>query len=675
MSKELETILKSQLLVDDLDNDQLASAANRSVEEYEIDKQSRSGWEEKSTEALKIAEQVWEKKNTPWEGAANVKFPLISIASIQFGARSYPALIGSEIAKSKVIGADPDGAKRARADRVQKHMNYQLMEQMTEWEAGMDRLLCSLPVLGTVFKKTYFDPLLGRSVSKMCMPQDVVVNNDHSEDLDQARRITHCYKLWRNDVIEKQRGGLWTAKPITLAGFDQDEQGPFEFLEQHRWLDLDKDGYEEPYTVTIARETQQLVRIAPRFFEEDIQLNHRGEIQKIKAHQFFTKYGFMPDFCGKFYDLGFGQLLCPLNEGINTTINQLLDAGALATSQGGFISKALRIRGGEVRIGMGEWRWVDALSQDLRASIMPLPYKEPSSVLFQLLGLLIEVGKQLSSVSEVLSGEQSGVNVPATTTLALIEQGLKVFTAINKRVYRSLGEELKKLFYLNSHFLDEKEYYRILDEEHAIARQDYALGDCDIAPVADPNASSDTQLLIQAEALMKTLGAPGSADPRMIMHKYYEALKVRDLDKFHPLQAPPAEPPPEVMDIMAKIQERQAKLPYELKKLEAEALALTAKAESISTDQQFQQLQLKTDTLLEVSNQILQREQASQQSDQQSAQLTHEQEQAANERQHTANQAELDRNHTADQGDKERLAGLAATLLDRNSNEGDNQGA
>ena len=220
-------------------------------------------------------------------------------------------------------------------------------------------------------------------------------------------------------------------------------------------------------------------------------------------------------------------------------------------------------------------------------------------VLFQLLGFMVDAGKSLSSVSEVLSGEQSGVNVPATTTLALIEQGLKVFSAINKRIYRSLKQEFSILYQINSHYLEDQEYFRILDEQNVVARADYAMGDCDIYPVADPSASTDVQKLIKAEALMKTVGMSGSADPHLILHKYYEALKVEDLEKFHPANPQPTPPPPEAQDILSKTQERQAKLPHEIEVLQSEAAVNYAKAQTEANAAQIADMAKKMDMILE----------------------------------------------------------------------------
>lgn len=613
-SLTLKRILEypTQNIAELLDKYELGKIAARCYEEYALDDDTRADWKAKNVEALKIAEQQWEKKSHPWPGASNVKYPLIAGASMQFAARAYPAILNQqEIVKAKITGRDDNGAKWARAQRIQKHMNYQLTEQMPEWEEDMDKMLHGLPVLGTYFKKTYFSPIRQRPISDLIAPQDFVVNNNVKR-LEDARRGTHVFSLFKNQILERQAAGLWLDDDLKLSPSGLDDQGPYTILEQHRWLDLDGDGYEEPYVVTLVNDLGvdqdgkhqiesggTVVRITPLYFLEDISLNSKGKVVSIKKQDVFSKFGFIPDFCGRFMDVGFGQLLLPINEAINTMINQLVDAGTISNLQGGFMSKQLKLKGGAITLEPGEWRQIDALTQDLRGAILPLPVKEPSMVLFQMLGFLVDAGKSLSSVSEVLSGEQSGVNVPATTTLALIEQGLKVFSAINKRIYRSLKQEFGILYQINSHYLEDEEYFRVLDEQQVVARSDYALGDCDIYPVADPSSSTDVQKLIKAEALMKTVGMPGSADPYLILHKYYEALKVEDLERFHPAQPQPTEPPAEVKDIESKMQERQAKLPAEVEVLQSTAALNYAKAQSEAGSMQMEEMAKKMDMILE----------------------------------------------------------------------------
>ena len=514
-----------------LSEDVLRDSGRRVVTEYQDDKDSRSDWEEDNRQTMKLARQVREDKTFPWPGAANVKFPLLAEAAITFAARAYPEIVqGKDVVKCAVEGDDPQGQKAQRAQRISDHMSWQLINQMEEWEEDTDRLLVSLPLVGSCFRKTYYDPVRGRNVSKLVPAEDFIVSN-HAGSLDLARRETERFDLYTNDVLEKQRGGLWLDVELRADSEDDRPDDHYVFLEQHRWLDLDEDGYEEPYIVTVHEATQQVVRVVARFSADQIKINARNEVVRIEADRYYTHYYFMPDPQGGLYGVGFGKLLTPINESIDTVLNQLLDAGTLANMQGGFLGKGVKVRTGQLRIGPGEWKPVESTGGDLKSNIVPLPFKEPSIVLFQLLGLLIDTGKGLASIKDVLSGDLPAANVPATTVLALIEQGQKVYTAIHKRIFRSMKREFEKLYRLNAEYLDEREYFTVLDNRQAIAQQDYQQGDYDVSPVADPHLSNRAQRLAQAQALMQLRGQPGINTPE-IDKEYLTAIGVDQPERF-----------------------------------------------------------------------------------------------------------------------------------------------
>lgn len=541
-----------------LDEQQLARIGSDCVIGMDIDLASREDWDKKSEGALKIARQMVETKTFPWPGASNVLYPLITSSVIQFAARAYPDIVkGNDIAKARVTGRWSE-EKADRANRVSNHMSYQLLEEMEEWEEETDLLLHVLPAVGMCFRKTYFDPVLGRNVSKLILPDNFIVNNA-TKCLNTTRRKTEKVFLYRNEVIENIRGGLYLDIEKYLLEADGDEQCLHEFLEQHCWLDLDEDGYEEPYIVTVHKDSNMVARITAGFEEAGIQYNERNQIVKIDQVQYFTDFGFIPDPGGGYYKFGFGQFLLHINLSINTTINQLFDAGTLHNTQGGFVTKGFRIKGGTFSLAPNEWKQVDMTGMDLKANILPLPTKTPSAVLFQLLGFLVDAGKQLSSTADVLSGEGQP-NTPATTTLALIEQGLKVYTAIYKRIFRSMKKEFKKLFRLNAIYLPDEEYFNFNDSEQFIARDDYNMGDIAIAPVADPNAT-DIQRLVRAQALMAVPGL----NPKVQQRQYLSALKysaeeIEELTNF--------EQPPDVkmLEFQAKTTEMSLRMQLEREK-------------------------------------------------------------------------------------------------------------
>ena len=370
-----ETILSSENVAEDMDKKDLQWLGCYVYDGYETDEESRADWRDKQEDWMNLALQVREDKTFPWPNAANVKYPLLTTAAIQFASRAYPALIpGTEIVKGRVIGFDPTGEKLARAQRIGKHMSYQLLEKMPDWEEEMDKLCISLPILGTLFKKTYYDPNMARNVSELIYPKDLVVNY-WTKDLETAPRITHLLEFSRNDIYERQTAGLYL--DIDLDELEQESEAseqngeskadgmtpppsqdptnPYCFLEQHLYFDLDGDGYEEPYIVTIDKKTKKVFRVIPRYDQESITWNTTGDkIQKIKPEEYFTKFGFVPNPDGSFYDIGFGVLLGPINETVNTLINLLTDAGTISNLQAGFLGKGVRIKGGNKNFEPGE---------------------------------------------------------------------------------------------------------------------------------------------------------------------------------------------------------------------------------------------------------------------------------------------------------------------------------
>ena len=576
----------------ELDKETLEDVAKAVIDGYEIDETSREEWKKRHEEALKLAMQVAEEKNFPFDGASNVKYPLLAIAAIQFAARAYPEFIkGIDVVKGVVIGSDPDGQKSAKAMRIGEHMSYQCLMEMDEWEEDTDRLLTVLPILGCAFKKTWFSPVLGRNVSEYRSPEYICINY-WAKSILTTPRITEIYSLYPNEIEERKLAGFFLdeelGEPQTVvddkkqeAANRNDPDYPHVFLEQHTWYDLDEDGYKEPWVITVHRDTRKVVRISPRYELEGIEKDKKDKIRRIKPVHHFTKFSFMPAPDGSIYDWGFGSFLSPINRSINTTINQLLDAGTISNCQGGFIGKGLQLgrgrSGGVLKFALNEWKPVAFTGDDLRKNILPLPVKEPSSVLFNLLGFMVQAGDRLSSVSEVLSGIQGGANERPTTTLARIEQGLKVFSAIHKRLFRAFRSEYKKLFRLNHLYLDPTNYFTVLDNPQAIGAQDYDPKSCDVIPVADPNELTNSQKVLKAQMLMELRGQglnDGEINKRML-----EALQVPEIEKL--LNAPPPPPDPKIVIEEQKVQLDKARLDFEVMKYDDERRQIQATTEKI----------------------------------------------------------------------------------------------
>jgi chaperonin GroES len=572
---KLQKILESSNLAADLSDDKLIEIGNDVVIGYETDLESRKPWEKDLKNWTELALQVASDKTFPWPNAANIKYPLLATAAMQFAARAYPTLIPSngKVVKCKVIGSDPTGEKSMRAFRVSTHMSYQVMEQMDGWEEDMDKLLIALPISGTCFKKTYWDSSKQQNCSKLVLPKSLVVNY-WTRCLEDAERITEVFYLSKRKVKERQNLGIFIdaelgdpqtpADDVTTSinrsfqrASDFDETTPYTILEQHTYLDLDEDGYAEPYIVTVEAESNKVLRIVPRFSEADVLMDDKQNVVSIEAVQYYTKYGFIPNPDGGFYDIGFGRLLGPLNNSANTIINQLVDAGSLSNLQAGFIGKGLRIKMGETRFQPGEWKAVNAVGDDLKKQIFPLPVREPSQVLFNLLDLLLKSGKELASVAEIFVGKMPGQNTPATTTMASIEQGMKVFTAVYKRVYRSLTSEFRKIYKLNQQYMNPEEYISILD--NPIPQEDYKGPEDDIIPGADPSAVSSQEKQQKVQAVMQLLNL-GTINPMAATLMYLEAHEIpeAEIKKLAMQPQPKTDPKVEALQAKAAIDQQKA---------------------------------------------------------------------------------------------------------------------
>ena len=568
-----------------LDDDELSRIASKVIAGHEIDEASRSEWFETTRAAMDLAKQVVTAKNTPWTGASNIKYPLITRAAIDFASRTLPVIIQNDrVVQLSVIGRDSMGEKLNRARRVGKYMSYQLLFSDDDWEDQTDKLLHILPVVGTVFKKTYYHPLKKHPVSEVCEPEDIVVNSN-IKSLEDARRIGHKLFPYRNDIIERIRAEVYSDIDVELLcsseGYEtDDEDGPIELLEQHCFLDLDDDGYQEPYVVVVHINSGQVLRIVNRFGA--VSKNKKGEILKIDPQHYFTDFHYIKSPDGGFYSIGLGSLLLPINETINTLSNQLVDAGTLNNMQGGFIGRGLRLKNGEFKLKLGEWKVLDAATgTNLQQNIVPLPTKEPSATLFQLLNLFIEAGKDLSSANDILQGKGPTQNVPATTVMTMVEQGMKIFNAVHKRLHRSLKKEFYKLFKLHQKYLTDDEYESVLDEPASV-KADFREKGVDVIPVADPVLSSDAQRLAKAQVVM---GVPG-IDPRAAALYYLEAIQLDQatIDKLLPPVDPNAPPAPEVAKLMA-----------ETSYYDAQAKAKILEAQVISEDQMLKSAKMNID--------------------------------------------------------------------------------
>lgn len=594
-TEDFRALIESTNLIKKFKEKQLMELAEQVSSGFEHDLTSRAQWEKAAKDWTDLALQVRQEKTYPWTGAANVKYPMLSTAAMQFNARAYPALIPSDgsIVKTTIIGSDPTGEKKQRADRVSKYMSYQVLKEMDGWEEDMDKLLMILPIVGMAFKKTYFNSITKRNVSELVLPRNLVVNY-WTKNLEEADRISEIIMMPQRVLKSRQMAGIFDkvdlGEPSVVVESTenvanrQDETMPYYIVEQHCYFDKDGDGYPEPYIVTFERFSKTVLRIVARFEEDSISVSEDGKLQEIRPIQYYTKYGFIPNPDGSFYDIGFGVLLGPLNESVNTLINQLLDSGHLYNLQAGFLGKGLKMKMGETAFKPGEWKTLNgALGDDLKKQILPLPVKEPSNVLFQLMGTLVTSGKELASVAEIFTGKMPGQNTPATTTMATVEQGMKVFTAVYKRIYRALAAEFKKLYELNRVYVDPSQYQMVIDSQ--VGPQDFDVKSYDVCPGADPNALSQSERLMKAQGLLELLPI-GILDPVKVIGRVLEAQEQPNWQELLNQQVAETgqfQPPPD-----PKLQEMQMKGQMEQQKIGLQAQAQQQKMEIDSRDKQVE---------------------------------------------------------------------------------------
>lgn len=620
--------IKSPNLCDRFDEDDLKLIGAECWAGYDRDCYSRQRWMLRNEAGMDLALQIQKDKTFPWPNCANVAFPLVTIAAMQFHARAYPAIVnGTDLVKVPVFGPDLDGLKAARAKRISEHMSWQLLYEDRSWEEQEDKALLNVSIVGTVFKKSYFSASESRNRSDLVLAKDLVLDY-WSKSVEEAPRKTHKLPTFRNEVYENVMRGTWrdileepwyqtAPQPrTTTTSVNQDNrQGTtppppdtttsFIFLEQHCWMDLDDDGYAEPYIITFEETSKSVVRIVTRFDSpndiERVQTGpHRGKIIKIKALEYFTKKSFIPSPDGGIYDIGFGVFLGPLNEAVNSLVNMLLDAGTMQTTGGGFLGRGAKIRGGTYTVAPFEWKRVDSTGDDLRKSIFPLPVNQPSDVLFQLLSLLINYTNRIAGTTDMMVGENPGQNTPASTAQTMVEMGQKIYSAIFKRIWRASKEEFRKLYLLNGKFM-------LIEAEHVggATRDDYQGNGDEVAPVADPSITSDAMQMQLALTVKQAAATTPGYNTDAVERRWLKSMKVDAPDEL--FKGTEGTPPPkdpklvvqelkeqgamqrQQMELQAKQQEFVLSLMEERRLNNAKIIELMANAEKLSADAQSEQ--------------------------------------------------------------------------------------
>jgi chaperonin GroES len=598
VKKQLVSWIGNENIARDVDYMTLDALGVLVVQEYEIDERSCAEWKQEAETALKFATQKATPKQYPWPDASNVIYPLITRAAIEFASTTYPAIIANRnVVKgavwggdkgtpamsaqgTPVVGADgkpqwlvPPGAKTARADRIGSHMSWQLLDQLEYWEWETDTLLHQIPIVGGAVRKTYRNPMTETNESVL-VPLTNLIWNKGAKSFSAAPRHTEIITLQPFEIEEYERADETFLK-ISYGAPAPDAEGetpdpadtsaPQVFLEQHRRYDLDGDGYPEPLIVTVCKQSSKVVRIVARYNEKGIKFTG-GEVKVIKPVDWYTLFPFFPDPRGGSYPIGFGHLLKPLNEAINTTMNQMFDAGHLQIAGGGFIGTSLSLHSGPVQFQLGEYKPVNNKGQSIRDSVFPIPFPGPNGVLFQLLGFLTQAAEAIAATQNIINADAANLsNMAPTTLMLLISQGMKTYTAIHKRIYRALKSEFQKLYELNRLYLEEDERFKVGDDWREVTPEDYRLGG-GVEPIADPTQITDMQRLGRA-MIVKEFANDPLCNPLEVRRRYFDACQIDRVDEILLPSVPAPQPTPEqqlaTQELQLKVASAQSKMGQE----------------------------------------------------------------------------------------------------------------
>ena len=548
-------------LAEFVEDKELRTVALDLVGKFDADKRSRSDWEQTYKEGLDNLGLEIEDRTAPWAGACGVFHPMLSEAVVRFQSQTIQEIMPAKGPVKTHIWGLSTKERLAQAKRVQDYMNYQLIEVMTEYRSETEKLLFSLPLAGSAFRKIYFDPSLGRPTSMFVPAEDFVVSYNEA-DLDQAERYTHVMNRSTNQVKKLQVSGFYRDVELTTSYIEDnpirdkfneiggvkpsyDSEDRHQLLEMHVDIDLpgfeDPDGVALPYVITIDKSSSTILSIYRNWDESD---EH-----KIKK-QHFVHYGYVPGI--GFYNLGLIHMIGGLAKSATSLLRQLVDAGTLSNLPGGLKTRGLRIKGDDTPIMPGEFRDVDVPGGAIRDNITFLPYKEPSSVLFQLLGNIVEEGRRFASMADIKVADMN-TEAPVGTTLAIMERAMKVQSAIQARIHASLKQEYKILAKIIHDYTD-PDYPYETDAGEGIKAEDFD-DRIDVVPVSDPNASTMAQRIMQYQAALQLAAqAPNLYDLPLLHRQMMELIGIPNADKVVPDtdEVPPNNPVSENQDMLTQ---------------------------------------------------------------------------------------------------------------------------
>ena len=530
-------------LAEYMDDKELEALSSELIDDFDKDTQDRRDWIKTYVEGLKLLGLKYEERTEPWQGACGVFHPMLTESVVRFQSEgiseTFPAM---GPVKTKIIGKDTPEAEDAAA-RVQEDMNYQLTEVMVEYRPEHEKMLWNLPLAGSAFKKVYYDPSKGRQAAVFIPAEDIVVPYG-ATSLETAERVTHVMRKTENEILRLQNAGFYADVELGEPGYELDDiekqkaeengmsatqDDRYRILEMH--VDLDLPGFEHtnkkgkptgialPYVVTLEKQTGTVLAIRRNWYEDD-------ELQLKRQH--FVHYQYIPGF--GFYGYGLIHLIGGYAKSATMLIRQLVDAGTLSNLPGGLKSRGLRIKGDDTPIQPGEFRDVDVPSGSIRDNILPLPYKEPSQVLFGLFQNIVEEGRAFASSGDMNVSDMSA-QAPVGTTLALLERTLKVMGAVQARMHFTMKQEFKLLKVIIADYAPEDYDYEPVEGSRTARKSDYE--QVDVIPVSDPNAATMAQKIVQYQAVMQLAQqAPQLYDLSLLHRQMIEVLGVKNANKL-----------------------------------------------------------------------------------------------------------------------------------------------
>jgi hypothetical protein len=546
-------------LAEFLEDSELESLASDLIDGFNMDRRSRKDWAESYINGLELLGMKVEERMEPWDGASGVFHPMLSEAVVRFQAQAMGELMpAAGPAKTKIMGK-LTREKLEQAQRVEQELNYQITERIPSYREEQEQLLFKLPLAGSAFKKVYFDPNMNRPRAVFVPAEDFVVSYGASS-LDDCPRYTHVMKRTPNEIRKLQVSGLYRdiELPEPLREVTDIEEAyakitgveiPSEQEERHTLLEMnvdlslpapfaDPDGIDRPYVVTIDLSSRKILAIYRNWYEDD-------ETKTKRSH--FSHYPYLPGM--GFYGTGLTHLIGGLTKSATSILRQLIDAGTLSNLPAGLKSRALRIKGDTSPLRPGEWRDVDVVGGTLRDSLFPMPYKEPSTVLYQLLGNVVQEGRRISSMADLQAGDMNS-QAPVGTTLALLERNMKVLSGIQHRLHAAMRQELRLLARVIRDFMGPKYDYSDMEDFDRVA--DFGSG-VNIIPVSDPNAATAAQRIMQYQAALQlSQQAPQLYDMGKLHRQMLEVLGIQDASEIISLpdEIKPKDPVAENMAIL-----------------------------------------------------------------------------------------------------------------------------